>query len=268
MKKVFDMMRLNGKVAVITGAHAGLGYDVACAFAEAGATLVITSRNEESIKKIAANITETYGVEVMTVEMDQQFYPQVEEMARKVFEKYGHIDILVNNAGGGSGKSEGNLFSRDPEQIKAMVDINLTGMIYCCKAVGLYMMKQKSGKIINLGSIAGIVGRNRKMYYDSNRNEQPVDYSAAKGGVISVTRDLAGLMSPYGICVNSISPGGFDKGELPLSFVEDYSAQTPLGRMGKIGEDIKGPALLLASAAGDYITGHNLVVDGGFSIWK
>jgi len=101
-----------------------------------------------------------------------------------------------------------------------------------------------------------------------NMTDQMIKDLAAKGGVISVTRDLAGLMSPYGICVNSISPGGFDKGELPQSFVEDYAAETPLGRMGRIGEDIKGPALLLASSAGDYITGHNLVVDGGFSIWK
>ena len=189
-------------------------------------------------------------------------------MAAAVVERFGRIDILVNNAGGGSGKSEGNLLARDPGHIKAMIDINLTGMIYCCKAVGKHMLRQKSGKIINLGSIAGMCGRDRSMYRRTDKMEQPVDYSAAKGGVISVTRDLAGLMSPDGICVNSISPGGFDRGDLPQSFVDAYSNETPLGRMGKMGEDIKGPALLLASAAGDYITGHNLVVDGGFSIWK
>ena len=106
------------------------------------------------------------------------------------------------------------------------------------------------------------------MYIKSNKNEQPIDYAAAKGGVISATRDLAGWLSPMGICVNSISPGGFDKGDLPEEFVRRYSDETPLGRMGIMGEDIKGAALLLASPAGDYITGHNLVVDGGFSIWK
>jgi gluconate 5-dehydrogenase len=130
------------------------------------------------------------------------------------------------------------------------------------------MVEQGSGKIINLGSIAGVVGRDRAMYKKANKMQQPIDYAAAKGGVISATRDLAGLLSPSGICVNSISPGGFDKGELSPTFVSLYSEETPLGRMGKIGEDIKGIALLLASDAGNYITGQNIVVDGGFSIWK
>jgi gluconate 5-dehydrogenase len=268
MKKIFDMLRLDGKVAIITGGQAGLGYDIACAFAEAGASLIITSRNAESAKAATERLAGEYGAEVMTCRMDQQHYAQVEAMAAAVMERFGRIDILVNNAGGGSGKSEGNLFARDPGQIKAMIDTNLTGMIFCCKAVGKYMMRQKSGKIINLGSVAGMCGRNRNMYRKTNKMEQPVDYSAAKGGVISVTRDLAGLMSPNGICVNCISPGGFDRGDLPQSFIDAYSEETPLGRMGKIGSDIKGPALLLASSAGDYITGHNLVVDGGFSIWK
>ena len=173
-----------------------------------------------------------------------------------------------NNAGGGSGASEGNMLLRDPEHIKELIDINLTGMLYCCKAAAKYMTEQRSGKIINLGSIAGIVGRDRAMYAKAGKKEQPIDYAAAKGGVISATRDLAGWLSPFGICVNSISPGGFDKGDLPEKFVQLYSEETPLGRMGIMGEDIKGAALLLASPAGGYITGHNLVVDGGFSIWK
>ena len=275
MKKVFNMLRLDGKVAIITGGQAGLGYDIACAFAEAGATLVITSRDAESAKPSSEALAKEYGVQVMTCQLDQQHYEQAEAMAAAVMERFGRIDILVNNAGGTPAKikgdfsslPEGNLFARDPELIKAIIDINLTGIIYCCKAVGKHMLQQKSGKIINIGSIAGICGRDRRMYQKTGRMEQPVDYPAAKGGVISVTRALAGLMSPDGICVNCISPGGFYRGE-PQKFVEAYSDATPLGRMGKIGEDIKGPALLLASAAGDYITGHNLVVDGGFSIWK
>lgn len=98
--------------------------------------------------------------------------------------------------------------------------------------------------------------------------EQPVDYAAAKGGVISMTKDLAAFMAPYGVYVNCISPGGFDKGDLPEEFVKSYSNATAIGRMGKMGVDIKGAALYLASSASDYVTGHNLLVDGGFSIWK
>ncbi|MBQ4629802.1 MAG: SDR family oxidoreductase [Clostridia bacterium] len=268
MKKVFDMLRLDGKTAMVTGSHAWLGYDIVCALAEAGANIVMTSRNKASIEEVAKEISKTYGVKTMTVEFDQRNFEAVSKAMDEVACTFGTIDILVNNAGGGSGASEGNLLERDAEDIREMIDINLTGMLFCCKAAVKYMIKQKSGKIINLGSIAGIVGRDRAMYNKAGKNEQPVDYAAAKGGVISATRDLAGLLSPHGICVNSISPGGFDKGDLPHEFVKLYSEETPLGRMGKMGEDIKGAALLLASAAGDYITGHNLVVDGGFSIWK
>jgi NAD(P)-dependent dehydrogenase (short-subunit alcohol dehydrogenase family) len=95
-----------------------------------------------------------------------------------------------------------------------------------------------------------------------------VDYAGAKAGVIGLTRDLAARLSPEGVFVNSISPGGFDKGELPASFVKDYSDAVMLGRMGKIGADIKGAALFLASAASDYVTACDLVVDGGFSVFK
>lgn len=265
---VFEMLRLDGKVALVTGARAWLGYDVACALAEAGADIVITSRNVDSIGETAHAIEERYGVNVLTLSLDQCDFQSVQRMAQKAIDWQGHVDILVNNAGGGSGASEGNLFDRDPEDIQAMLTTNLTGMIFCCKCIGKHMMERKAGKIINLGSIAAIVGRDRAIYHNNNKMEQPVDYSAAKGGVVSVTRDLAGLLSPHGICVNAISPGGFDKGDLPAGFVRDYGEKTPLGRMGQMGRDIKGAALLLASAAGDYITGHNLVVDGGFSMWK
>lgn len=268
MKKVFDMLNMKGKVALITGACTGLGYDVACAFAEAGATLIISSRNENKAKAVAEEISKEYGVKVVATSFDQKNYNDIERAIAEIVKTEGKIDVLVNNAGGGSGKSEGNIVMRDPMDIKEMIEVNLTGMLYCCKAVSKYMIEQGSGKIINLGSIAGIVGRDRNMYYKANKMQQPIDYAAAKGGVISATRDLAGLLSPHGICVNSISPGGFDKGELPAEFVRLYSEETPLGRMGKIGEDIKGPALLLASDAGNYITGQNIVVDGGFSIWK
>jgi NAD(P)-dependent dehydrogenase (short-subunit alcohol dehydrogenase family) len=98
---------------------------------------------------------------------------------------------------------------------------------------------------------------------------QPVDYAAAKAGVIGLTRDLAGMLSPKGIYVNAISPGGFEKpGNLPPTFMKDYADRTMLGRWGRMGVDIKGAALFLASAASDYVTGHNLVVDGGFSAWQ
>lgn len=268
MSSVFEMMKLDGKVAVVTGGHAWLGYDMVCALAEAGANIIITSRNAESIQHVTEEIAKNYGVKTLALGMDQRNYHEVEKMAETASRWMGHIDVLINNAGGGSGASEGNLFQRETESVRNMIDINLIGLIYCCKAVGNYMMEQKTGKIINVGSIAAIVGRNRDMYRKTNKMEQPVDYAAAKSGVLGVTRDLAALMSPQGICVNAIFPGGFDKGDLPEEFVKAYASETPLGRMGRMGADIKGVALLLASSASDYITGQNIVVDGGFSIWK
>ena len=266
--RVQDMLDLSGKVAVVTGAHEWLGYDMASALAEFGCAIVVTSRSLERAEETASRIASEYGVEALGLDLDQRGHESVAAMARAARAWKGQVDILINNAGGGSGASEGELFKRSPEDIAAMIETNLTGVLYCCQEIGRGMMERGSGKIVNVASIAGLVGRDRAMYRRTGKMEQPVDYAAAKGGVIGLTRDLAGLMSPRGICVNSISPGGFDKGDLPPEFVRAYSDETMLGRMGRMGADIKGAALFLSSAASDYVTGHNLVVDGGFSAWK
>jgi NAD(P)-dependent dehydrogenase (short-subunit alcohol dehydrogenase family) len=191
----------------------------------------------------------------------------VEKVVQAVHAWEGTVDILVNSAGGGSGKSVARLFERTPEDIAGMIDLNLNGMIYCCREVGRFMAEQGSGKIINIASIAGLLGRDRRMYERCGMHGQPVDYAAAKAGVIWLTMDLAGFLSPVGICVNAISPGGFARSDIPTQFVKEYSDRTPLGRMGRDGIDLNGAVLFLASPASDYVTGHNLVVDGGFSIW-
>lgn len=262
------MFNLQGKVALITGATAGLGWDMANVFAQNGSSIIITSRDITKAEKAAETLRDTYQVDALGLALDVNEPESVEAMAKAAHGWKGHIDILVNNSGGGSGKSEGHLFDRSYEAIESMIRTNLTGTIFVCKAVGAYMKEQKFGKIINIGSIAGMVGRDRRMYYNANKMEQPVDYAAAKGGVIALTRDLAAVMAPYGVHVNCISPGGFDKGELPAEFVRLYSDRTPMGKMGTLGVDLKGAALFLASAASDYVTGINLPVDGGFSSWQ
>ncbi|MBQ7096522.1 MAG: SDR family oxidoreductase [Clostridia bacterium] len=262
------MFNLTGKVAVLTGATMWLGRDMAEVFAENGCNIIITSRTKEKADKAAAEIAEKYGVEAIGLPLDVNCPESVEKLAEDAFGWKGHIDILVNNSGGGSGASEGHLFDRSYEAIENMIKTNLTGTIFVCKAVGKYMKEQKSGKIINIGSIAGMVGRDRRMYYNADKMEQPVDYAAAKGGVIALTRDLAAVLAPYNVNVNCISPGGFDKGDLPAEFVRLYGDRTPKGRMGTMGVDLKGAALFLATEASDYVTGINLAVDGGFSSWQ
>jgi len=266
---VLDSFRLDGQVAIVTGAGARLGHDMACAMAEAGSSVVVTSRTAASAKETAEKIAKEYHVETLALTMDHRYHDQVKAMMDAAYEWKEHIDILINNAGGGTNAEHTLLFKRKPEEEIEGIFTNLVGVLFCCKEAARYMVKQKHGKIINIASIAGLVGRNRRMYERSNMEGQPVDYAAAKAGVIGLTQDLAGLLSPKGVYVNTISPGGFHKeGELPEQFTKDFADEAMLGRWGRMGVDIKGAALFLASAASDYVTGHNLVVDGGFSVWK
>ncbi len=264
IEKLFD---LTDRVALVTGGAVNLGRDAAEVLAGAGCHLVITSRDLQRAKKAAADLHATYGREVLPLALDQSDAAQVASMAQAAVAWRGHIDILVNNAGGGSNKGAARLFERNPEDIARMIEVNLTGALYCCREIGKAMAARGRGKIINIASIAGLVGRDRRMYERNAMAGQPIDYAAAKAGVIGMTRDLAGFLSPLGVHVNAISPGGFNR-NLPDGFVKDYSDRTPLQRMGRDGIDLKGAILFLASDASDYVTGHNLVIDGGFSIWQ
>ena len=266
---VFELFRLDDQVAIVTGAHAWLGYDMACALAEAGCHVIVTSRERARAEETAEKLRSTYGVDTLGLTMDQCDHDQVAAMTRAAHAWKDHIDILINNAGGGVGTSPARIHERSPEDETAMIATNLNGVLFCCQEVSRHMVEAERGKIINIASIAGLVGRDRRMYDRSGMTGQPVDYAAAKAGVIGLTRDLAGMLSPQGVYVNAISPGGFEKpGVLPTTFVQDFGGGVMLGRWGRMGVDIKGAALFLASAASDYVTGHNLVVDGGFSIWR
>jgi NAD(P)-dependent dehydrogenase (short-subunit alcohol dehydrogenase family) len=266
------MFDLTGKVAVIVGGARDFGYFMGDVLAEAGCDLVLTSRSLASAEQTVAKLRAKHRRDMLALALDVTQQPQIVAMARQAAAWKGHVDILINNAGGTppgkGGKGKAHLFERDPEDAAELIAINLLGSLYCCQEFGRLMAKQGRGKIINVASIAGLLGRDRRMYHRHDLRGQPIDYAAAKAGVIGMTRDLAGLLSPLGVHVNSISPGGFDRGHLPAGFVKDYSDRTPLGRMGRDGTDLQGPILFLASPASDYVTGHNLVVDGGFTIWQ
>jgi len=262
-----EMFQLDGRVAIVTGGSRHLGYDMADILAQAGCDVVISSRQQDHADAAAETLREATGREVLPLALDVTSATEVANFVDAAYDWKGRLDILVNNAGGGSGTSPGHLFERDVDDMVTLVSTNLLGTLFCCKAVAPKMADQKSGKIINIASIAGILGRDRRMYDRNNMSGQPVEYAAAKAGVIGMTLDLAGLLSPMGIQVNAISPGGFGPRDLSEKFVRDYSDRTPMGRMGRDGVDLKGAALFLASPASDYVTGQNLVVDGGFSIW-
>lgn len=265
--RLFD---LDGRVAVVVGGAHHLGRDMAEALAAAGAAVAVTSRDGEAARRAAAEVAESCGTPTLGLAADVTDADSLAAVAAAVRDWRGAPDVLVNNAGGGSGKARGNLFEREIAVIRTMIEVNLTGTLLSCRTFGAAMREAgRGGAIVNIASIAGLVGRDRRLYHASGLEEQPVDYAAAKAGVIGLTRDLAALLAPDGIRVNAISPGGFGpRPGMPDAFAAAYADRTPLGRMGRDGVDLKGAVVFLASEASAYVTGHNLVVDGGFSTWR
>ena len=244
-----DLFRLDGRVAVVTGGTAWLGRDVAETLAEAGAAVVVTSREAARAEVAATEIARDHGGDALGLALDQRDFASVEAMARAALAWKGRVEVLVNNAGGGSGTSAGALFERDPAAMAEMIAVNLTGALWCARELARPMARVGRGKIVGLASVAALVGRDRRMYRDNAKEEQPVDYAAAKAGLLGMTRDLAAALAPHGVQVNALSPGGFDKGDLPPGFVADYARAAPAGRMGRFGADIRGAALFLAASA-------------------
>lgn len=258
---------LSGQSALVVGGARHLGRDAANVLAAAGAAVAVTSRSEENAVRAAREISEEYGVETLGLSLDHTRAAAVEEVFNQVAEWRERFDVVVNNAGGGTDRNSGKLVERAAEDIERLIATNLTGTLFCCQAAARRMLPNRKGKIINIASIAGMCGRDRTMYYEGKLPETIPDYAAAKAGIIGLTRDVAAILGPKGIYVNCISPGGFERGQ-PDRFIELYSKATALRRLGRDGLDMKGPILFLASAASDYVTGHNLVVDGGFVGFK
>jgi NAD(P)-dependent dehydrogenase (short-subunit alcohol dehydrogenase family) len=265
-ENVMDLFRLDGRIAMVTGGCQNLGLDMATALGEAGAHLAITSRHADKAAAKAEELAQALGVRVLPLTLDATAPASVAAAFARVEESYGRLDILVNNAGGNRGKQP---FEHQPKpDWDYILGVNVTATFLCCQQAVRIMMRQKSGCIINIASISGMVGRDRRVYEGSpDMVPNSSAYSAAKAGIVGLTRDLAAQMGRHGIRVNAISPGGFERGQ-PPEFIKRYSAKTMLGRMGRDGHDLKGAVVYLASEAASYVTGHNLVVDGGFTAWQ
>ena len=265
---VWELFKLDGKVALITGGARNLGFDMALALAEAGARITITSRTLSGAERSAQEITDATGQPCLPLPLDVRNEKEVEAAIDAVLEHFDRLDILVNNAGNVTSTPENSPFeNRSLDLWQETIDVNLAGVFLCSKhAVAKAMKPAKAGVIINIGSVTGIVGKDRRVYKGTNMGGATLDYHAAKGGVISMTRDMACYLAPHGIRVNCISPGGFFRNQ-PEPFVQAYSRTIPMGRMGQDGKEIKGAVVFLASEASSYCTGHNLVIDGGLTIW-
>jgi NAD(P)-dependent dehydrogenase (short-subunit alcohol dehydrogenase family) len=245
---------MTGKIALITGGRTGMGRAFALAFAEAGADIVICSRTNEDdgLEAVAAEI-EKLGQRALAIRADVSHKDDVENMVKKAIAELGDIDILINNAGI---LVRGPLLEAMEDIWDRMIDTNLKGCYLCSQAVGRIMVERKRGNIINVASIAGLSSMTLR-----------TAYSISKAGVIMLTRVLARELGSYNIRVNAIAPGTVRTrmSEAVISSPEfaKILANTPLGRFGEV-DDITGAALFLASDAASWITGHTLLIDGGY----
>jgi len=265
---VQELYDLTGQVAFVTGGARTLGYDMALALAEAGADVTITSRKLENAQASAKTLSKATGRKILPLQLDVRHEDEVEKAMDDHLAEFGRLNILVNNAGNVTSTPESApMEKRSLQDWYETIDTNLTGVFLCSKhAVAKAMMPQQSGKIINLGSTAGMIGKDRRVYEGTPMGGGTIDYHAAKGGVINMTRDMACYLAPHNIRVNCISPAGFWRHQ-PEAFVEAYSKTIPMGRMGMDGKEMKGAVVFFASEASSFCTGQNLAIDGGLTSW-
>ncbi len=241
---------LTDQVAIITGAGRGIGRVIALTLAEQGANVLINDVDEESAQRVAAEI-EQHGHESLAFVADVTDEAQIERMVQAALDKWGRVDILVNNAG----ITRDNLLVRMKEdQWDAVLDVNLKGAFICSKVVARPMMKARGGRIINIASVVGLIG-----------NVGQANYSAAKGGLIALTKTTARELAGRGITCNAVAPGFIETAmtqQLSEEAREALLGQVPLARPGT-AEDVAAVVAFLASSEAEYITGQVINVDGG-----
>lgn len=244
-------MKLENKVSIVTGAGRGIGREIAELFAKEGSGVAICDVNEEALFAVKEKIEETHGKKVFAQKVDVVSFREVEDFVKKTLDNFGSLDILVNNAG----ITRDNLVLRMSEEEWDMVlDINLKGAFNCIKAVSRPMMKQRSGKIVNMASVIGVMG-----------NAGQANYSASKGGLIALTKTVAKELGSRNINVNAIAPG-FIKTDMTDKLSSESREKLldiiPLKRMGE-PRDVANLALFLASDESAYVTGQVIKIDGG-----
>jgi len=263
---VHSLFNLSGKVVIITGAAGLIGSQYAEILSDAGAHIVIADIKQDICDAAAEKITQRNGVKALGVEVDISNEESVRKMLDTIVKEFGRVDILINNAVARP-KFYFKPFEEYPvDDWEMVMSVNLRGVFICSKIIGDYMVKQGTGVIVNIGSTYGIVGNDLSIYEGPESNAFPsAVYAASKGGVINLTRHLATYWAHKGIRVNCLSPGGVENGQ-STEFIKRYSARTPMGRMAR-KDEYKGALLFLCSDASLYMTGANLVVDGGWTAW-
>lgn len=255
---ILEQFSLKDKVVVLTGGGGLYGRQLTAALAEAGAQLVIASRNRARLREIArAQVKRGYSVTCET--LDQGEERSVLALRRKVLKRFGRVDGLVNNAVARPMKSLDAPVSAWEESLR----VNATGVFLMTRAFGQAMLEGRSGSIVNIGSMMGMVGPSPEFYEGTGMDTPAPDYFFHKGGMINLTRYFASVFGPAGVRVNCVSPGGYFTHQ-PEPFLQCYNRRTMLGRMAG-DTDLGGAVVFLLGDAARYITGVNLPVDGGYT---
>ncbi|HTX17378.1 MAG TPA: SDR family oxidoreductase [Bacteroidota bacterium] len=271
-KSIFS---LRNKVALVTGSLGLLGKQHCYALAEAGAHVVVTDVDCKACEEFAVALTDEYHVLSLGCDCRITDKLSIARTKEYVLDEFGHIDVLVNNAAindmveGHSAGGELSKFENFPvEAWNRSLEVNVTGTFLCCQILGPAMTEQGFGSIINIASTYALVAPDQSLYAGPDGTQsfyKSPAYPTTKGAVVALTRYLASYWGKHGVRVNALSPGGVKNGQNEF-FIEKYSTRTPLGRMA-YPNDYKGAVVFLASDASKYMTGANLVVDGGWTIW-
>jgi NAD(P)-dependent dehydrogenase (short-subunit alcohol dehydrogenase family) len=277
-RAVPSLFDLTDRVAVITGGAGLLGRQHAAAIAGAGGRVVLADLAGDAAAQAAAEIGRTHGVETLGVSADITRKADVGALVDVVMARFGRIDILVNNAAltvKGGGEQARDYFAPFEDYPldwwERALQVNLTGAFLCCQAVGKVMVAQQSGVVLNIASDVGTISPDHRIYtgvvspHTGQPFNTPVAYATTKAGLINLTRYLATYWADKGIRVNSLSPGGVYAGHDP-QFVQNLTSRIPLARMAH-EDEYRGAVLFLVSDASSYMTGANLIVDGGRTAW-
>lgn len=258
---ILERFRLDGRVAYVTGGGQGIGRGFAHALGEAGAAVAVVDIVAARAEAVAQELTEK-GIDSLALVADVTQPDQVQAMVEQITQKWGKVTIAVNNAGIGVWADSD---THDPTEWRRVIDVNLNAVFYCAQAAARVMLPTGYGKIINTASMSGTI---------VNTPQNQAAYNASKAAVIHLTRSLAAEWAPKGVRVNCISPG-YTHTRLVDDLVQTPAGQhmvpqwlrlTPLGRMADVTE-LQGGVVFLAAAASDFMTGHDLVIDGGYSVW-
>jgi len=265
-KTIIDKFKLNNKIAIVTGGYSYLGKYFVEALSEAGATVIIVGRDlgkcKNTVKEMKKKRPECF---VEYLEIDISNTDSIKKCFKNVYTKYKRIDILVNNA---IYSKKNTMEDMTDDEWNYGIDGTLNSVFRCIREIIPYMKEKKNGNIINISSMYGMVSPDFRIYEKNVYQLNPPNYGAAKSAVIQLTKYSAVNLAKYKIRVNCISPGPFPSDNVQKNerFIAQISNKVPLGRIGQ-PEELKGALIFLASDTSSYITGHNLVVDGGWTIW-